>query len=97
MVFAMFGGGVVGAEWVDGIPQLGSTHAKFKSEFGTSGWTLKDTFVIGWDGSGNPFGLHLLSGAVVVEDHNFEGVHELASSFENFLRQGLLSDEQDQA
>lgn len=97
MVFAMFGGGVVGAEWVDGIPQRGSTHAKFKSEFGTSGWTLKDTFVIGWDGSGNPFGLHLLSGAVVVEDHNFEGVHELASSFENFLRQGLLSDEQDQA
>src|SRR5512139_1351938 len=89
LFLSAFGGGVVGAEWVDGIHQLRETHEKFKRESGANGWSLKDTFVIGWDGAGNPFGIHLPSGAVVVEDHNFGGVHEMAPSFEVFLREGL--------
>ena len=88
-----FGGGVVGAEWVDGIQQLFDTHAKFQSEKGAGGWSLSETFVIGWDGGGNPFGIHTTSGAVLVEDHTFGGVHEMAPSFEEFLRTGLAKNE----
>ena len=47
-------------------------------------------FVIGWDKGGNPFGIHLKSGKILVEDHDFGGIHEMASSFEAFLEQGLL-------
>jgi hypothetical protein len=54
-----------------------------------NGWTLKGVFVIGWDGAGNPFGIDGDSGRVLVEDHNFGGVHELATSFEAFLARGL--------
>lgn len=86
---ANFGGGVVGTEWVDGIQQLHATHIKFKMESGADGRQLPDTFVIGWDGAGNPFGIHKVSGAVLVQDHTFGGVHQLASSFGEFLRKGL--------
>jgi hypothetical protein len=86
---ASFGGGVVGSEWVDGIAELGATQVKFKKESGPHGWNLPDTFIIGWDGAGNPFGIHAVSGAVLVQDHTFGGVHELAPSFRAFLRKGL--------
>ncbi|KAA3653149.1 MAG: SMI1/KNR4 family protein [Proteobacteria bacterium] len=88
-LLANFGGGAIGTEWVDGIEQLGETHMKFKAESGLNGWSLKDTFIIGWDGCGNPFGIHLPTRAIVTEDHNFGDVHEIASSFEAFLRNGL--------
>ena len=83
-----FGGGAVGSEWVDGIGQLPRTHAKFNSERGVGGWSMANVFVIGWDGAGNPIGIDA-SGAVVVEDHNFGEVHQLASSFAEFLARGL--------
>jgi hypothetical protein len=83
------GGGVVGSEWVDGIEALGETHAKFASERGPDGWSLSETFIIGWDGAGNPFGIHGPTGSVMVEDHNSGEVHALAPSFEVFLRRGL--------
>lgn len=86
---SVFGGGVVGGEWVDGIEQLGETHRKFKLEREPGGWSLTETFIIGWDGAGNPMGINEKSGAVVVEDHTFGGVHVLAPSFEEFLRLGL--------
>jgi SMI1 / KNR4 family (SUKH-1) len=83
---ADFGGGVVGSEWVDGIVQLPCSHRKFRSEFGLpQGWSMPDVFVIGWDGAGNPFGIHGPTGKLLVEDHQFGGVYEMAESFEAFL------------
>lgn len=83
-----FGGGVVGSEWLDGIEQLAVTHRKFRAEAGSGGWVIRDAFVIGWDGAGNPIAIDS-AGAVVVEDHNFGGVHQLAPSFRIFLAAGL--------
>ena len=83
-----FGGGVVGSEWVDGIEQLPNTRRKFRSETRPGGWTMRDVFVIGWDGAGNPMAIDQ-SGAVVVEDHSLGGVHQLAQSFRAFVAEGL--------
>jgi hypothetical protein len=83
-----FGGGVAGSEWVDGIEQLPNTHRKFRSEAGLGGWTMRDVFVIGWDGAGNPLAIDA-SGAVVVEDHKFGGVRQVAPSFHAFVAEGL--------
>ena len=38
---------------------------------------------------GNLFGIEETTGRVLVEDHNYGGVYELASSFEKFLLQGV--------
>jgi len=84
------GGGTVGSEWVDGIEELGRTHEKFRAESGTpKGWTLEGVLVIGWDGAGNPYGIDHETGHVLVEDHQFRGVHEMALSFGDFLLRGL--------
>lgn len=83
-----FGGGAVGGEWLDGVDQLSTTHAKFRREHGPRGWQLEDAFVIGWDGAGNPLAIDR-TGAVVVEDHNFGGVHQLASSLMAYMAKGL--------
>lgn len=82
------GGGPIGAEWIDGIDQLADTHAKFHREFGPTGWVNTEVFVIGWDGAGNPISIDG-TGSVVVEDHDFGGIHVLASSFSAFLAKGL--------
>lgn len=84
------GGGVVGAEWVDNVDALDRTHETFNAESETpNGWTMRDVFVIGWDGAGNPFGIHRKTGQVLVEDHTFGGICELAPSFYAFLYEGL--------
>jgi hypothetical protein len=83
------GGGVCGSEWIDSIDRLLLTHRKFRAEHGTQGWKMQDVFVIGWDGSGNPYGIHRPSGKLLVEDHNFTGIHEVASSFQSFLTEGF--------
>ncbi len=84
------GSGVFGSEYVDGISKLSKGNEKFKRESGPPrGWTLKDFFLIGWDGSGNPFGIDLKTGEVVVEDHNFGGIHRLAGSLEEFMLKGI--------
>jgi hypothetical protein len=82
------GGGVVGSDWLDDVGQLGASHAKFSRERST--WGLPECFVIGWDGSGNPIVIEAASGRVVVPDHDFGGVHELAPSFEEFLARNIL-------
>ena len=85
------GGGVVGSEWVDDILQLSESHAKFAKESGIpDGWSMAGVFLIGWDGAGNPYGIDSVTGQIVVEDHNFGGVHVMAPSFEAFLVRGLL-------
>ncbi len=73
------GGGPIGPDWYDGIEELSQSQEKLKSE----NWNITG-FVIGWDGAGNPLVL-LHNGAIVTEDHNFGGVHEVASSFEKLL------------
>ena len=83
-----FGGGVVSGVWLYGVNQLAATHAKFRGERGPHGWRLEDAFVIGWDGAGNPLAINR-AGAVVVEDHDFGGVHQLAPSFMAYVAQGL--------
>jgi hypothetical protein len=88
------GGGVVGAEWVDGIQELPKTHDKFAAESAISeGWTMRNVFIIGWDGSGNPFGICEATGKVLVEDHDLGGTHEMASSFEAFIVEGYRINE----
>jgi hypothetical protein len=86
------GGGTIGSEWVDGIDKLPETHRKFTEEFAVkNGWTMEGVFVIGWDGAGNPFGIETATGKILVEDHNFGGIHLMSPSFEAFLERGLLS------
>lgn len=86
------GGGYFGSEQVDDIVRLAKSHAKFKSEFGSpGGWTMNDVFIIGWDAAGNPFGVKTTTGRVIVEDHNFGGIHELAPSLEEFMLRGIWS------
>lgn len=86
------GGGTIGSEWVDGIDDLSDTHCKFNAESVIEyGWTMDGVFVIGWDGAGNPFGIETATGRILVDDHNFGGVHEMFPSFEAFLERGLLS------
>jgi hypothetical protein len=86
------GGGTIGCEWVDGIDELADTHGKFNAESQIeNGWTMSGVFVIGWDGSGNPYGIETTTGKILVEDHNFGGIHEMAPSFEAFLERGLLA------
>ena len=79
------GGGVIGSEHLDDVKDLPRSHAKFQREAGAAGWQMKDVFIIGWDGFGNPFGIELTTNRVLVEDHNFGGIHELNSSFADFL------------
>lgn len=89
---AACGGGTIGSEWVDGINELRDSHHKFNAESSADGgWTMRGVFVIGWDGSGNPFGIHNSTGKLVVEDHDFGGVHEMADSFTAFLVAKLLA------
>lgn len=84
------GGGHFGSEAVDDIEELVMSHAKFAREFGPPrGCTIKNVFIIGWDGSGNPFGIEQSDGRIIVEDHNFGGVHELAPSLEAFMLNGI--------
>jgi hypothetical protein len=85
------GGGTVGAEWVDGIAELSTTHRKFRLEANQpNGWSMKNVFIIGCDGAGNPFGIENATGRIVVEDHNFGGLQEMSPSFELFLIRGLM-------
>jgi hypothetical protein len=46
---------------------------------------------MGWDGFGNVYGYDLETGHIVMEDHNFGGVHEVAADFYGLLCQmGLI-------
>lgn len=76
------GGGPIGPNWYDSPNELESSQKK-RNE----GWTVPG-FVIGWDGAGNPIAL-IEDGAIIVEDHNFGGIHEIAKSFEALLQSGI--------
>lgn len=55
------------------------------------GWSMQGVVIIGWDGFGNPFGIEASSGRILVEDHNFGGIHEMADSLLALLSKGLLT------
>jgi hypothetical protein len=79
------GGGVVHSERLDDVEALKKSHLKFRRESTmANGWKKKDGFVIGWDGSGNPVLVDRATGEVVVEDHDFGGVHVVAESFADY-------------
>jgi len=78
-------GGPIKSEWFDSVSELENSQVKLASE----PWTLTG-FVVGWDGAGNPICI-LENGSVVTEDHNFGGIHVLASSFEMLLSEGVSS------
>lgn len=85
-----YGGGYFGSEEVDDIVRLSDSHSKFQRESGLPhGWKMRGVFIIGWNGAGNPFGIETATGRVIVEDHNFGGIHELAPSLELFMLKGL--------
>jgi hypothetical protein len=84
------GGGPVGPEWVDDIGQLPFTHERFAEE--SDFWRMRGIFLIGWDGAGNRYGIDRMTGRVLVEDHNFGGIHKMAPSLESFLTKGLCED-----
>jgi hypothetical protein len=83
------GGGVAGSEWLDDIHRLADSHRKFQRESGEGGWSMRDVFIIGWDGGGNPFGISTKTGEVLVEDHDFGGIHVMAPSFQMFLARAM--------
>lgn len=80
------GGGPIGSDWFDGINDLQQSQEKLKSE----PWSISG-FVIGWDGAGNPIVLSN-NGEVLTEDHNFGGVHKVASSFNALLTRHVSSE-----
>ncbi len=83
------GGGVVGSEWVDGIDDLHSTHTKFDDECAIpNGYTIKDSFIVGWDGAGNPMAISP-EGKIIVQWHDSGDIEVLSESFENWLLSGL--------
>ena len=73
------GGGPIGSDWYDGLNELDKSQNKLKTE----AWKITG-FVIGWDGSGNPIVLQK-NGEILTEDHNSNGVHKVAISFEQLL------------
>ena len=84
------GGGVIGSEWVDSIDELHSTHTKFDEECAIeNGWTIGNSFIIGWDGSGSPIAIDP-EGKIIVEWEADSEVYQLASSLEEWLLNGLV-------
>jgi hypothetical protein len=75
----MTGGGPIGPDWYDGVDELIESKEKRESE----DWTISGN-VIGWDGSGNPIALQT-DGRILVEDHNFGGIHLVALTFTDLL------------
>ena len=83
-----FGGGPIGGEWICGIDSLPRVFKKCNHEKISGHWNGESGFPIGSDGAGNPITISL-DGRVLVEDHNFGGVHVLAPTFSLFLASGL--------
>lgn len=52
---------------------------------------MQDVLITGWDGAGNPFGIERSTGRIIVEDHNFGGIHEMAPSWAILLAKGFLN------
>lgn len=83
------GGGTVGAEWVDGIEKLASSHERFGRDAKVLWPELATVFVFGQDGSGCWMGIQAASGRIVRISEDGE-LDFIADSFQEFLVRGLL-------
>ena len=87
------GGGVIGSERIDGIKELASTHRKVRQAQTRGFYPIPRFFPLGWDGFGNVYGYNLETGHIIMQDHNFGGIHELADGLYALIRKkGLLSE-----
>ena len=85
------GGGVIGSEWINDIRELAATHKLVKQAQSRGFYKIARFFPLGWDGSGNPYGYDLDTGDIVTEDHDFGGIHKVATDFYDLLsRKGLI-------
>ena len=85
------GGGVIGSEWIDGIEELAATHKKVREGQNRGFYRISHFFPVGWDGFGNVYGYDLGTGHIIMEDHNFGGVHEIASGLYDLVcKKGLV-------
>jgi hypothetical protein len=79
---ATCGSGVAGPELIPGLGELTGFCRQFQADRQGGHWPLMDdVFVLGLDGGGNYFGLHRPTGRVVVEDHDFGGLHVVAATY----------------
>ena len=89
------GGGIFGSEEFDSIDELQKTYIKFiKESEHSKGWTMRDVFIIGWDGSGNPFGIDTSTGKILLEDHTFGGIHQIAENLQEYMLKGIWDPKQ---
>jgi hypothetical protein len=79
------GGGPIGPDWYDSLSELEEGQRKLAKE----GWSIQG-FVIGWNGAGNPVALQN-DGTILVEDHNFGGIHVIANSFRELLASNICA------
>ena len=80
------GGGPIGDEWLDNIEELIEDNNKYKKECSDpSGWTMKNVFIMAFDGAGNPLAICRETGQVKTEDHDYGGILVLATSLEEYL------------
>jgi len=74
----------IGPDWIDGIDEVMASNKKFKNE--ADFWRMNNVVIVGWDGSGNPFGQKVNTGKIMIEYHDGpDGVFELAPCFAAFL------------
>jgi hypothetical protein len=73
---------------VSHMPGMGASRKRaddVKEEFRRGGWPYADEWLmVSADGCGNPIGI-ADDGRVLVWDHDFGGIYELGSNFEDFL------------
>jgi hypothetical protein len=85
------GGGVIGSDWIDSIEELAATHRKVREGQRRGCYRIARFFALGRDGFGNVYGYDLETGHIVMEDHNFGGVHELAGDLYDLVcKKGLV-------
>ena len=78
---------LLGSDFTDNIQELEISHQKFKEESSIeNGWTMKDVFIIGWDGAGNPFGIEKETGRILIEYMGEGEVTVLANSIEELIK-----------
>jgi len=90
-----YGGAFVGQYPIYGVHQVRAMGAgklrvrEVNEDFRQKGWPHVDEWlIVSEDGYGNPIGI-ADDGRVLSWDHDLGGIHELGSSFEDFLRREL--------
>ena len=85
-----FGGGVLGSYEIYSISNseiLGDESIiDLNYNFKKDDWDgMRDWFIFGSDGSGNPIGIDT-TGKIMSDDHDFSGIYTVADSFQEYLK-----------